>query len=108
MPIYSFENVKTGKEYTEHLTMSELDSYLKKNKNVRQVFTSLNIVGGVSGMTHKSDSGWNENLQRIAEAHPTSPLAQRFRKKSIKEIRTQQVLEKHKKRQKDLKKNGKR
>ena len=104
MPIYSFENVKTGKEYTEHLTMSELDAYLVKNKNVRQVFTSLNIVGGVSGLTHKTDSGWQDNLQRIAEAHPTSPLAQRYKKKSIKETRTQQVLEKHRKRQKDLKK----
>jgi hypothetical protein len=59
-------------------------------------------VGGVSGMTHKTDSGWNENLQRIAEAHPNSPLAQRYKKKSIKEIRTEQVLAKHKKRQKDL------
>jgi len=106
MPIYSFENIKTGKEYTEHLSMYELDAYLKKNKNVRQVFTSLNIVGGVSGLTHKTDSGWQDNLQRIAEAHPNSPLAQRYKKKSIKEIRTQQVLEKHRKRQKDLKKKN--
>ena len=30
MPIYSFENIKTGKEYTEQMSMSELDSYLKK------------------------------------------------------------------------------
>ena len=29
MPIYSFENIKTGKEYTEQMSMSELDSYLK-------------------------------------------------------------------------------
>jgi len=106
MPIYSFENIKTGKEYTEHLSMSELDAYLKKNKNVRQVFTSLNIVGGVSGLTHKTDSGWQDNLQRIAEAHPNSPLGQRYKKKDIKEIRTRQVLEKHKKRQKDLKKKN--
>jgi hypothetical protein len=108
MPIYSFENIKTGKEYTEHLSMSELDAYLKNNKNIRQVFTSLNIIGGVAGLTHKNDSGWQDNLQRIAEAHPSSPLGQRYKKKGIKEIRTQQVLEKHKKRLKDLKKNGKR
>jgi hypothetical protein len=106
MPIYSFENIKTGKEYTEWLTMAELDVYLTKNKNVRQVFTSINIVGGVAGLTHKNDSGWQDNLQRIAEAHPSSPLGQRFKKKGIKEIKTQQVLEKHKKRQKDLKKKN--
>jgi hypothetical protein len=37
-------------------------------------------------------------LSRIAEAHPTSPFADRFGKKSIKEIKTKQVIEKHRKR----------
>jgi hypothetical protein len=100
MPIYSFENIKTGKEHTEQMSMSELDEYLKNNKNIRQVFTSLNIVGGVAGLTHKPDSGWNDTLQKIAEKHPSSPLADKFRKKSIKEIRTKQVLDKHRKRKK--------
>jgi len=98
MPIYSFENIKTGKEYTEQMSMSELDNYLLKNRNVRQVFTSLNIVGGVSGLTHKTDSGWQDNLQRIAEAHPGSPLAERYKKKSIKEVKTKEVINKHRKR----------
>ena len=100
MPAYTFENIKTGKEYTIHMPMSEIEDYLKKNKNVRQVFTSLNIVGGVSGITHKPDSGWNDTLQKIAEKHPGSPLANRYKKKSIKEIRTKQVIDKHRKRNK--------
>ena len=100
MPVYTFENVKTGKEYTEHMSMSELDDYLKKNKNVRQVFTSLNIVGGVAGLTHKPDSGFKDVVQKIAEKHPGSPLAERYKKKSIKEIRTKQVIDKHRKRNK--------
>lgn len=98
MPIYSFENIKTGKEFTEQLSMSELDNYLKNNKDVRQIFTSLNIVGGVSGLTHKTDSGWQENMQRIAEAHPGSPLAERYKRKSIKEVKTREVVNKHRKR----------
>ena len=100
MPIYSFENIKTGKEYTEQMSMSELDSYLKKNKNVRQVFTTLNIVGGVAGITHKPDSGFKDVIQKIAEKHPGSPLAEKYKKKSIKEIRTKQVIDKHRKRNK--------
>ena len=32
MPIYSFENIKTGKEYTEQLKMAELDNYLLKKR----------------------------------------------------------------------------
>jgi hypothetical protein len=100
MPVYTFENIKTGKEYTEHMSMSELDDYLKKNKNIRQIFTSLNIVGGVAGLTHKPDSGWNDTLQKIAEKHPGTPLAEKFKKKSIKEIKTKQVIDKHRKRNK--------
>ena len=100
MPVYTFENIKTGKEYTEHMSMSELDDYLKKNKNIRQIFTSLNIVGGVVGLTHKPDSGWNDTLQKIAEKHPGTPLAEKFKKKSIKEIKTKQVIDKHRKRNK--------
>ena len=37
---------------------------------------------------------------RIAEAHPASPFADRHGKKSIKEIKTKQVIEKHRKRKK--------
>jgi hypothetical protein len=37
-------------------------------------------------------------MSRIAEAHPTSPLADRYGKKSIKQIKTQQALKKNKQR----------
>ena len=48
----------------------------------------------------KNDSGWKDNLSRIAEAHPTSALADRYGKKTIKQLKTKQVLEKHRKRRK--------
>ena len=100
MPIYTFENIKTGKEYTEQMSMTQLDEYLANNKDVRQIFTTLNIVGGVSGLTHKPDSGWNDTLQKIAEKHPGSPLAEKYRKKTIKEVKTREVINKHRKRKK--------
>lgn len=100
MPAYTFENIKTGEEYTIHMSMSEIDDYLKKNKNIRQVFTSLNIVGGVAGITYKNDQGWKENMSRIAEAHPNSPHAERYGKKTIKQTKTKQVIDKHRKRNK--------
>jgi hypothetical protein len=43
-------------------------------------------------------------MSRIAEAHPTSQLAQRYGKKSIKQIKTEQALIKNKKRIADRKK----
>jgi hypothetical protein len=100
MPTYTFENIKTGKIVEKTMSMSERDNFVNNNNNFRQVFTSLNIVGGVSGLTHKPDSGWNDTLQKIAEKHPNSPLADRYRKKSIKEIKTKQVINKHRKKNK--------
>ena len=47
----------------------------------------------------KNDGGWKDNLSRIADAHPNSALAQQHKKRSIKEVKTQQVVEKHRRRQ---------
>ena len=58
MPLYTFENKRTGKTFTEMMSISEMESYLKKNKHIKQNITSINIVAGVSGMSYKSDQGW--------------------------------------------------
>lgn len=98
MPVYTFEDTKTGKTFDKIMSISERDDFVDNNPDYRQVFTSLNIVGGVSGLTHKPDSGWNDTLQKIAEKHPNSPLADRYRKKSIKEVKTKEVIKKHRNR----------
>jgi len=99
MPLYSFKNVKTGKEFTDMMSISEMEEYLEKNKHIKQQITKLNIVGGVSGISFKSDQGWKEVQSKIAEAHPKSAFAQEHRKKSIKEVKTEQVIKKHRARQ---------
>ena len=100
MPVYTFLNKKTNKEYDEMMSIAEKEDYLQKNPNITQVIKGLNIVRGVSGITEKTDSGWKENLSRIAEAHPNSALANRYGKKTIKQSKTEQVLAKHRKRSK--------
>lgn len=100
MPIYTFENTKTGKVYDDMMTISEMETFLKKNKHIKQKLTTINIVSGVQGRSFKSDSGWKDNLSRIAEAHPNSPLAQQHGKKTIKQVKTEQVMAKHRKRKK--------
>mgnify|MGYP000691685330 CR=1 FL=1 len=101
MPLYTFKNTKTGKKFTDMMSISEMESYLKKNKHVKQQITSVNIVAGVSGMSYKSDQGWKEVQSKIAEAHPQSAFAQEHGKKSIKQIKTEQVVKKHRARQRD-------
>ena len=95
MPLYSFENTKTGKEWSEMMTISDKEEYLKNNTHIKQAITKLNIVAGVSGMSYRQDQGWKENLSRIAEAHPKSALAKEHGKRSIKEVRTERVINKN-------------
>ena len=100
MPIYTFENTKTGKVYDEMMTISEMEEYLNKNKNVGIVPAAPMIVGSVGQLDSKTDSGWKDQLSRIAERHPESPLADRYGNKSHKALKTKSVLEKHRKRNK--------
>jgi hypothetical protein len=51
----------------------------------------------------KTDSGWNDTLSKIAEAHPQSALAKERTKKTVKQIKTEQALAKNKRRIKGLK-----
>ena len=99
MPLYTFENTKTKKVYTEMMSIAEMEEYLSKNKHIKQQITKMNIVGGVSGISFKSDQGWKEVQSKIAEAHPQSAFAQQHRRKSIKEVKTEQVIKKHRARQ---------
>tara|TARA_B100001063_G_scaffold141352_1_gene132063 strand:- start:186 stop:491 length:306 start_codon:yes stop_codon:yes gene_type:complete len=96
MPIYTFYNKRTKKEFDDMMSISEMEEYLVKNKHITQVLKGLNIVSGVGSI--KQDSGWKDNLSRIAEAHPQSALAERYGKKDIKKIKTQQALSKNKRR----------
>ena len=93
MPTYTFHNIQTGVVEEKVMKIAEKEQYLKDNPSVEQVHTGINIVAGVGGI--KSDSGWKDNLSRIAEAHPRSTLAERHGRKSIKDIKTKQVVEKH-------------
>ena len=99
MPIYTFYNKRTKKQWNDMMSISEMEEYLSKNKHIKQVLQPINIVSGVQGMgTFKSDQGWKDNLSRIAEAHPNSPLAARYGKKSTKKIKTEQALAKNRRR----------
>ena len=95
MPNYNFRNNETGEEFEEFFTISGREEFLKSNPHITQMPSLFSMAGGV-GDRVKSDGGWKENLSRIAEAHPNTPLADRYGKKTTKEIKTRQVLKKHK------------
>jgi len=94
MPTYHIRNKNTDEVYEEICSYEKLQDFLKENPHFVKVVSAPKIVSSVAtGL--KNDDGWNENMARIAEAHPDSPLAERYGEKSIKQIKTNQVLKKH-------------
>ena len=94
MPNYNFINTDTEEEFEEFFTISGREEFLKNNPHIKQTPSLFSMVGG-TGDRIKNDNGWKEQMSRIAEANPGSPLAQRYGKSSTKDINTRKVLKKH-------------
>jgi len=46
LPIYSFINNETGEEFTESMSMHDLDAYLSTHPNISQIFSKVTISRG--------------------------------------------------------------
>lgn len=90
---YDFRNKDTGEIETHSMSWKDLDEFKENNPHLERVISAPAIVSGSGGM--RNDSGWAENMSRIAEAHKGTPLADRYGKASAKEIKTRDVLKKH-------------
>ena len=85
MPTYRFYNSKIKKEYTDLMSISEMEEFIKKKHIKILPPTQLNIVSSTGSLDSKTDSGWKEVLSKVSEAHPASNLASQYGKKSIKD-----------------------
>lgn len=103
MPTYVFVNTKTKKQFEEFMSISAREQYLKDNPDIQQVLTPVPLAYmGVGSHDGKTDNTWKEVMSKIAEAHPASNLANRYGKKSTKEIKTREAINKHAKKQREL------
>ena len=95
MPTYRFYNKRTKKEYTDLMSISEMEEFIKKKHIKLLMPTQLNIVSSVGNIDSKTDSGWKEVLSKVSEAHPASNLASQYGKKSVKDTQIDSVIKKH-------------
>ena len=98
MPTYIFHDEDEGIEFEEFMPMSELDSYKKNNPHLKQVPYPTPMVGdNLMGVGPKVDGGFTENMQRIAAAHPDSPMSDKWGGSTMTntEIKTRRAIEKH-------------
>jgi len=99
MPTYRFRNMNNGKEYDKFMSNAEREIYLKTHPLVAQVPQAIAIVGDhIMGVGPKTDAGFEDRMSQIANAHPGSPLASKYKSnESHAKIKARSVIEKHKK-----------
>ena len=99
MPTYKFCDEKTGEEWDEFLSFSDREKFLEDNKHIRQVPVMFSYTGDhIMGVRPKTDAGFEDRMSQIANAHPGSPLSERYSSnESHAKIKARAAIEKHKK-----------
>ena len=95
MPTYRFYNKRTKKEYTDLMSISEMEEFIQKKHITLLPPTQLNIVSSTGSLDSKTDNGWKEVLSKVSEAHPASALANQYGKKSVKDTQVDRVIQTH-------------
>lgn len=101
MPSYEFLNKKTKKLEEHTMSISAYDAFKAKNPHLERYYSDAPMFSytGVKDFNGKTDNTWKEVMSKIAEKNPATPLAEKYGRKSTKEIKTREVLKKHAKRQ---------
>ena len=109
MPTYTLEDKETGEQHDVLMTWNDLQEYKKGNPHLKQVITGTpGIVSGIGNRSGLGNSGgFNEMLSKVADAHPRSELAKATKSRSAKEVKTDEIVEKHVKMQTAQKNQGK-
>lgn len=96
MPTYLFRDKETDEVFECFMSYTERAELLEAHPELEPVVTAPALVSGISGITHKNDSGFNDMMSRIAAANPYSPLADKYGDKGIKASKTREVVKKAK------------
>ncbi len=98
MPTYTFYDAQLRREWDEFMTISARGQYLEDDPHIQQIIKPVAIAGDhLMGLGPKVDGGFTENMQRIASAHPNSPLADKYGSgQSNAQIKARNVINKYK------------
>lgn len=78
------------------MSYESLQKHLIDNPHLQQAICAPALISGVSGITHKTDSGFKDMLSRVATANPHSPLADQYGSKDVKASKTRAAVKKAK------------
>ena len=98
MPTYTLEDRDTGQQEEVFMTWGEFQEYKKLNPHLRQVIGAPNIIGSTGGRATKVENHpFKEVLQKVGEAFPGSVVAKEHTRRTSKEVKTKEVVDKHRK-----------
>lgn len=98
MPSYLFYDKETNEYFEVVMKISEYNQFKEENiDRYERVIEAPSLVSGTASNTKVPD-GFKEVLSKISEAHPSSELASRHRRRSIKEAKTDDIVNRHIKR----------
>ena len=96
MPTYEFYNTKTDEMEEHRMSYKDLDKFAEDNPHLEKRISSPNIVSKVGSRTGLGGTGgFNEVLSKVADKHPRSELAKSHRRRTAKEVKTDEVIKKH-------------
>ena len=95
MPTYKFHNKNTGEVWEDFMGISASEEYLKENPHIEKMVAGApGLVSGHGDRT-KTNGGFKEVLSKIAEANPTSALANDYGKKDAKSVAVRNITQKY-------------
>jgi hypothetical protein len=95
MPAYDFLNNNTG-EVEEHImSYTKLDQFKEDNPHLKQQILGAPMTVGGHGDRVKTDSGFQEVMSKIASNNIDTPLGERYHRKSAKEVKTRDTIQKN-------------
>ena len=94
MPTYTFYNKETDEQFDDVMSWSQRETYREENPHIEPILTTAALVG--DHIVNRMDGGMKETFSRIAEAHPNSPLADRFgSSRNSKQKKIENIGKKH-------------
>ena len=96
MPLYAFEDPKTGEQWETNMTYEEMLAFKEANPGLHQIY-KMNFSSSGAGDGIKNDDGWKELMGRIADQNPYSNLADDYGRKDPKSVKLRDSVKRVKK-----------
>lgn len=74
MPTYNFINLETNEEFSEFMTIADMEKFLEENKHIKQQLSTPAIVDPTRLGLRKPDQGFRDVLKKAKSAHRGSTI----------------------------------